>query len=212
MATVTWNEELESWEIYGGVILAPIRVTPLELKESFPRYFDAVVEFCKSSEHWSSTEDETQILGRAAFALTEDELPRKRYQVYRALALFLGYKDRTELPSGLDRAVKSTWSSEGEFLLVLEKLRKSNVADREMSADSPRWVVVSTLSRVIVERLSIMLLWSQFVLRRFRSHLMISIQFSLTWIEISADQLKLHLVAQEIEGGVEQIRGRIQKV
>ncbi|KAL3675745.1 hypothetical protein R1sor_025693 [Riccia sorocarpa] len=118
MATVTWKEGTDSyWEVTGGILRDVIRVTPVDLKQRIPEYSDAVTKFCESNEEWSAPEDGVQLLGRAAFALTESELPRKRFQVYRALAFFFGYKDRTELPPTLEKAVKAMWSMPEEIFV-----------------------------------------------------------------------------------------------
>ncbi|KAL3685847.1 hypothetical protein R1sor_003869 [Riccia sorocarpa] len=38
----------------------------------------------------------------------------KQWRIYRAVAFFLGFKERTQLPRGLEQAIKRTWSEPNE--------------------------------------------------------------------------------------------------
>ncbi|KAL3676543.1 hypothetical protein R1sor_026491 [Riccia sorocarpa] len=58
-----------------------------------------------------STED---LLGCIAASFSEDQPRKKRFHIYKEIALVLGYAERTALPLELELAVKLEFSEPGE--------------------------------------------------------------------------------------------------
>ncbi|KAL3687007.1 hypothetical protein R1sor_013316 [Riccia sorocarpa] len=66
---------------------------------------------------WVGGEEGYWLCSGAGLALTEKIPRRKRFQLYRALALYLGYTDRTQLPTELEEAIRCQWSDPNETLV-----------------------------------------------------------------------------------------------
>ncbi|CAM6099332.1 unnamed protein product [Calypogeia fissa] len=55
-----------------------------------------------------------EILMCAAYSYIDDEMKRKRFQVYTHLAWVCGYAEQTKLPACVEAAIKHEWHDEGE--------------------------------------------------------------------------------------------------
>ncbi|KAL3688600.1 hypothetical protein R1sor_014909 [Riccia sorocarpa] len=108
------DEKSGEWEVSGGVLENPVTVTTDELREQFPAFVDAAKAYVDEENSPYSADDLDSLIGCSASALGETIPQRQRYAVYRSVAFFLGYKDRTQLPAGLEGAIKTTWSNPGE--------------------------------------------------------------------------------------------------
>ncbi|KAL3685456.1 hypothetical protein R1sor_003478 [Riccia sorocarpa] len=111
---VEWQEQEAMWVVAGGKLEEPIAVSTVEIRERFPIFLLAAEEYVKSQTSPLSEDDMEALLGCAASSLAEIVPSRQRFAVYRSVAFFLGYKERIELPDGLEEAIKQTWAEPGE--------------------------------------------------------------------------------------------------
>lgn len=103
---LTWQDPMDS-EAPPTVRI----VTLQEIQSDFPEFCKAVSE-CHSD--LNPTVHLDQLLMCAAYSYAETSMRIKRFQVYTHLAYAAGFVDRTELPEGVEEAVKATWHDEEE--------------------------------------------------------------------------------------------------
>ncbi|KAL3694746.1 hypothetical protein R1sor_008397 [Riccia sorocarpa] len=105
-----------SFLISGGCLQGrTLRKSVEELQAQFPHFSRAVVAFLSRSAELSNDPGSTEdLLGCIAASFSEDEPRKKRFHVYREIALVLGYAERTALPLELELAVKLEFSEPGE--------------------------------------------------------------------------------------------------
>ncbi|KAL3687589.1 hypothetical protein R1sor_013898 [Riccia sorocarpa] len=111
---VEWQADKAMWLVAGGKLEEPTVVSTLELRESFPICVQAAEEFVKELESPLCEYDLEALLGSAANSFAEIVPSRKLFVIYSAVAFFLGFKERTELPEGLEEAIKQMWSEPSE--------------------------------------------------------------------------------------------------
>ncbi|KAL3700496.1 hypothetical protein R1sor_018518 [Riccia sorocarpa] len=111
---VEWQQDDKMWLIAGGKLEEPTVISSVELRERFPVFLRAAEEYVKDLESPLSDDELESLLGCAANSLAEIVPSRQRFAVYRAVAFFLGFKERTQLPEGLEEAIKQTWTKPGE--------------------------------------------------------------------------------------------------
>ncbi|KAL3684742.1 hypothetical protein R1sor_002764 [Riccia sorocarpa] len=95
VARCRWQARGTNGGIYGG-----------DPRESFPIFVQATEEFVKELESPLCEDDLEALLGCAANSFAEIVPSRKHFAVYRAVTFFLGFKEHTQLPEGLEEAIK----------------------------------------------------------------------------------------------------------
>ncbi|KAL3679887.1 hypothetical protein R1sor_022843 [Riccia sorocarpa] len=114
---VEWKTDEKMWVVAGGKLEEPTVVFTVEIRENFPIFVQAAEEFVKELESPLCEDDLEALLGCAANSYAEIVPSRKRFAVYRAVAFFLGFKERTQLPEDLEDAIKQTWCDPNEIFI-----------------------------------------------------------------------------------------------